>query len=50
MSSPPDIPWQLAQAWPDARLMLVHEAGHGAREPGMGELLRAAIDGFAYRR
>ncbi|RKF24932.1 prolyl aminopeptidase [Micromonospora globbae] len=48
VSSPPDIPWQLAQAWPDARLELVETAGHGAGG-GIGERVVAALDEFADR-
>ncbi|MGK5740566.1 prolyl aminopeptidase [Micromonospora sp. URMC 103] len=49
ISSPPDIPWRLAQEWPDARLELVETAGHGARH-GIGDRVLAALDGFAARR
>ncbi|MGN9811736.1 prolyl aminopeptidase [Micromonospora sp. BQ11] len=48
VSSPADIPWQVAQAWPDARLELVEAAGHGAGH-GVAERVRAALDGFAGR-
>lgn len=47
LSSPVDIPWQLSQAWPGSRLVVVDKAGHGAGQPGMQETLVAAIDGFA---
>jgi len=50
VSGPPDIAWQLAQAWPGCELVLVDEAGHGAGHPGMAEVLRAATDRFAGRR
>ncbi|MEV6369692.1 prolyl aminopeptidase [Micromonospora musae] len=46
ISSPPVIAWQLAQAWPDARLELVEAAGHGAGR-GIGERVVAALDDFA---
>ncbi len=46
VSSPPDIAWYFAQSWPDAKLTLVDEAGHGSSEPGMTEALVAATDGF----
>jgi proline iminopeptidase len=29
VSSPPDIPWALSRAWPDAELVLLDDAGHG---------------------
>jgi proline iminopeptidase len=48
ISGPADIPWQLAQAWPDAQLAIVEGAGHGGG-PGMQEPLIAATDRFARR-
>jgi proline iminopeptidase len=30
LSGPPDIAWQLAQAWPAAQLHIVQGAGHSA--------------------
>ncbi len=30
ISGPPDIPWELAKVWPDAELVVVDDAGHGA--------------------
>ena len=30
LSSPPDIAWELAQAWPAAELHIVADAGHTA--------------------
>jgi proline iminopeptidase len=29
ISGPPDVAWRLAQAWPDAELVIVGGAGHG---------------------
>lgn len=49
ISGPADIPWQLAQAWPDAGLSIVEAGGHGSG-PGADELLVAATDRFARRR
>ncbi|MEU5949079.1 prolyl aminopeptidase [Micromonospora sp. NPDC047465] len=49
ISSPPDIPWLLAQSWPDARLELLERAGHGSGN-GMAERVVAALDGFADHR
>jgi proline iminopeptidase len=46
ISSPADTAWNLAQAWPDAELHLVEEAGHGAGARGMSELVIAALDRF----
>jgi proline iminopeptidase len=46
ISSPADTAWNLAQAWPDAELHLVEEAGHGTGASGMSELVIAALDRF----
>jgi proline iminopeptidase len=45
-SGPPDIPWQLAQAWPEARLHIVAGVGHSAGG-AMSELAVDALDRFA---
>jgi proline iminopeptidase len=50
VSSPLDIPWELARAWPGAELVAVDQAGHGAADPGMAEAAVAATDRFAGRR
>lgn len=50
VSSPPDIPWQLAQAWPDSTLILIDEAGHGAGHSDMAGALVTATDRFSQRR
>ncbi len=39
--------WELAQAWPDAELVIVPGAGHSTSDPGMPEAIRAATDRFA---
>ncbi len=49
VSSPPDIAWELARAWPDGQLVIVDEAGHSSGDPGMAEALIAATDRFANR-
>ncbi|MGN9778954.1 prolyl aminopeptidase [Micromonospora sp. H33] len=46
ISSPADIPWRLARAWPGARLELLDAAGHGTG-PDMADRVRAALAGFA---
>jgi proline iminopeptidase len=48
LGGPPDVPWLLARAWPDAELHLVRtgHVGGGA----MMEALIAATDRFAARR
>jgi proline iminopeptidase len=50
VSGPPDIAWQLAQAWPGCEFVLVEQAGHGSGHPGMDGVLVAATDRFAARR
>ena len=47
LGSPLEGPWRLAQAWPDAELVVVDEAGHETTTPGMMESILAAIDRFA---
>ncbi|WP_374727365.1 prolyl aminopeptidase [Haloactinomyces albus] len=49
VSSPPDIAWELARAWPDSELVLIDDAGHGAGEVGTIEALVTATDRFATR-
>jgi len=49
VSSPPDIAWSLARAWPGSELQLVQDAGHGASYVGTSELLLAATDRFSCR-
>jgi proline iminopeptidase len=39
--------WELAQVWPDSRLVVVASAGHATSDPGMTEEVVAALDGFA---
>jgi proline iminopeptidase len=39
--------WELNQAWPDSRLVVVASAGHATSDPGMTEAILAALDGFA---
>ena len=46
MSSPPDTAWRLAQAWRDARLTFVSDAGHKGSD-AVRERIVAALDGFA---
>ena len=47
LSSPIDIPWQLAQRWAGSELVIVDDAGHGTSEPGMAAAIRAATDRLA---
>jgi hypothetical protein len=39
--------WDLAQAWPEAELRIVPDAGHSANEPGIAAELVRATDAFA---
>jgi proline iminopeptidase len=39
--------WDLHRAWPEAEMVIVPDAGHAAREPGIAAALRAATDRFA---
>jgi proline iminopeptidase len=45
LGSPVDIPWQLSKLWPDARLELIDDAGHGAGH-GIGDAVIDALDRF----
>jgi proline iminopeptidase len=49
VGSPLDVAWELSRAWPGSSLVVVDEAGHSARDPGMAEALVAATDRFAAR-
>ena len=40
-------PWRLQRHWPRSELIVVGEAGHDARDPGMAESIVAATDHFA---
>jgi proline iminopeptidase len=45
VSSPLDIAWHLAHAWPDGDLVIV-DAGHSVDDSAMAEALVAATDRF----
>ncbi len=47
---PPATAWRLHQAWPQARLQMVDDAGHSAFEPGIEAALLAATDQFRDRQ
>jgi proline iminopeptidase len=47
VSGPPEFAWQLSRVWPDAELILVDDAAHGAGYPAMRETLLAALARFA---
>jgi proline iminopeptidase len=44
VSGPPDIAWQLHRAWPDSRLELLDDAGHGGGS--FPNHITAALDSF----
>ncbi len=46
MICPPRTAFELAAAWPGARLSLIPDAGHSALEPGTRRALIAAVDRF----
>ncbi|MCC6525014.1 MAG: alpha/beta hydrolase, partial [Polyangiaceae bacterium] len=39
--------WALSKAWPAAKLVLVPDAGHSMKEPGIRTALLDATDAFA---
>ncbi len=47
MVCPLESAWALSQAWLDADLVIVPDAGHSAYEPGISRALVAATDRFA---
>jgi proline iminopeptidase len=49
-SSPVETAWLMAQAWPDAELKIVEDAGHGAGSTNVSDLVEQAIAGYADRR
>ena len=46
LGGPVDVPWSLAQVWPDAELYIVREVGHQGGQRSL-ELILAAADRFA---
>ena len=46
---PPATSWGLAARWPEAELRVVEGAGHSLSEPGVGEAVLEAIEGFKER-
>ena len=47
IGSPLVTAWRLKQHWPGSELVLLGEAGHDARDPGMHEAIVAATERFA---
>lgn len=50
LGTPVASAWELARVLPDSELVVVHEAGHETRTPGMLESTIAATDKFAAQR
>lgn len=50
MVCPPCTAFDLAAAWPGARLTIVPDAGHSALEPGIRRALVAAVERFRHPR
>jgi proline iminopeptidase len=48
MGSPVRTAWELAKAWPDARLHIIEDSGHAASDT-MSQTIRAAIEEFKNR-
>jgi proline iminopeptidase len=46
LGSPVKVAWDLAQAWPDARLVVIEDSGHTGSD-AMSAEIRAALAGFA---
>jgi proline iminopeptidase len=44
---PPITAWELHRAWPEARFVMVQDAGHSVTEPGITDALVEATDRFA---
>jgi proline iminopeptidase len=49
ISSPLDVPWDLAQAWPGCELVVIEEAGHGGGDDATVDAVIAATKRFAAR-
>ena len=47
---PMETAYELAQAWPEAELVVVPDAGHSVREPGIARELVAAVERMRHRR
>jgi proline iminopeptidase len=47
---PPVSAWRLQQAWPQARMEMIDDAGHAAFEPGTAHALVAATERFRQSR
>jgi proline iminopeptidase len=48
MCTPMSSAWALKQAWPEAQLDVIHDAGHSSLEPGIVDSLVRATDAMTY--
>ncbi|HEX4813515.1 MAG TPA: prolyl aminopeptidase [Nonomuraea sp.] len=48
LGGPPETAWELARAWPDARLVMIEDSGHTGSET-MRKEIHAALDALAAR-
>lgn len=48
MVCPFESAWELAKAWPEAKLEIIPDAGHSASEAGIARALRQATDDFSH--
>ena len=49
IATPPKTAWDLHRAWPEAKFIMVPDAGHAVNEPGILHHLIEATDRFADR-
>jgi proline iminopeptidase len=49
IATPPKTAWDLHRAWPEAKFIMVLDAGHAVSEPGITHHLIEATDAFAGR-
>ncbi|MBB4040494.1 proline iminopeptidase [Microvirga flocculans] len=49
IATPPKTAWELHKAWPEAKFIMVPDAGHAVSEPGITHHLVEATDAFANR-
>lgn len=45
---PVENAWELSQAWPEAQLEIIPDAGHAASEPGITDALIRTTDRFRF--
>jgi proline iminopeptidase len=47
---PATTAWDLHRAWPQAKFLMIPDAGHSSRDPGISRALVAATDGFSGKK